>query len=706
MATNAPYYQIRGQFTNGANAAAFPPGIDDHDYVLPDPLATHHASSLSASGEHDDSQTSETRPAAVTLGENHNLVELIEAATTAAGQAADAIMNKEIQGPKLVQMSALGKRRRQESPERGDGGGTGSNQVQRDVAPMPKRLRTDAPTDPNVHGAEIEARNIQGTSMSPPAERLLQDARAVGVHSAAALFRPTREPARKYTRPPMSKLFMSLQLTPENFVQLQARAKAYMLDPSHPERQNCVGNRGKGDTDMVKLKLFNTVRDFLNDGVGDMFFGEEVEKPAEDDAIEAARALGAEGVPAEGKLVWPRDGNKIISLVTPLLRRMVTNERQRMYAIETRKGGLKKKDGSTGAGSRQGSHGPHMAAMGDQGGATQNVSHDSNSAIPLPVHHPHPQTSTSPTRLYHYPSGATNDMSHTLQTDPSIPVLPQSPHLELSTLPSKIKQRPLPTPATRAFSLRKIDIFLSHNDIPLKPSDRIVGPGPLMDFSWHQLQQKVRQRVDVALAMYPDLRPALGGQGQIDARSEEVKGGMVTEELRGLAVAARESCAVREGAVGGEAETSENVGSAAVRESSFDVSAAPTNTEPEAYSGESSIKGVDTSAHTVTGDNDTTSTSSTTAPLGDQNSQCPVSSKSDTPQCSSTEQGTQKPQAQKDNQERLQLVDSMSHNVKVKVMLTSGLKEMTSERDWEDAKVEIGYAVWANGRVTVVVEMD
>ena len=37
--------------------------------------------------------------------------------------------------------------------------------------------------------------------------------------------------------------------------------------------------------------------------------------------------------------IWPRDEQKIISLVMPLLRRMVTNERQRQYAIETRKGG-------------------------------------------------------------------------------------------------------------------------------------------------------------------------------------------------------------------------------------------------------------------------------------------------------------------------------------------------------------------------------
>lgn len=168
------------------------------------------------------------------------------------------------------------------------------------------------------------------------------DARAAGVHSAAALFRqPSASAAKKYTRPPMSKLYSSLNLSPENFLHLQAAAKAYMLDPAHPERQNCVGNRGKGDTDMVKLRLFNCVRDFLADGIGEKFFSEEASGAGPDGNGDGA-GFGEDGVPLK-KWVWPRDGNKIVSLVTPLLRRMVTNERQRQYAVETRKGGAGKK---------------------------------------------------------------------------------------------------------------------------------------------------------------------------------------------------------------------------------------------------------------------------------------------------------------------------------------------------------------------------
>lgn len=201
-----------------------------------------------------------------------------------------------------------------------------------------KRKRNDENLDPALAGAGLTGSQQQhsqnqhtphgyGNDMDlrpvPVPPQSLSEARAVGVHSAAALF---RQPSsnKKYTRPPMSKMFTSLELSPENFLHLQAAAKAYMLDDQHPERRDCVGQRGKGDTEMVKLRLWNCVRQFLEgEGNGERFFGENV----------VNEGMGPR------TYIWPRDQQKIISLVIPLLRRMVTNERQRQYAIETRKGG-------------------------------------------------------------------------------------------------------------------------------------------------------------------------------------------------------------------------------------------------------------------------------------------------------------------------------------------------------------------------------
>lgn len=193
-----------------------------------------------------------------------------------------------------------------------------------------KRKRGDDPLDPALTGSgfghpQQQQQQYDGDSLdirsAPP--QSLSDARSVGLHSAAALF---RQPSsnKKYTRPPMSKMFTSLELSPENFLHLQAAAKAYMLDDNHPERRDCVGQRGKGDTEMVKLRLWNCVKNFLEaEGNGERFFGENL----------VNEDMGPR------THIWPRDQQKIISLVIPLLRRMVTNERQRQYAIESRKGG-------------------------------------------------------------------------------------------------------------------------------------------------------------------------------------------------------------------------------------------------------------------------------------------------------------------------------------------------------------------------------
>lgn len=140
---------------------------------------------------------------------------------------------------------------------------------------------------------------------------------------ATAIHREPSASSTKYTRPPMSKLYKSLQVTHEGFLQLQAAAKEYMLDSSHPERRDCVGQRGKGDSELVKLRLLRCVKEFLTaEGNGEIFFG-------------AYASATAEGV--NRTMIWPTHEKEIIAAVTPLLRRMVTNERQRQYAVETRK---------------------------------------------------------------------------------------------------------------------------------------------------------------------------------------------------------------------------------------------------------------------------------------------------------------------------------------------------------------------------------
>ncbi|KAL5415251.1 hypothetical protein PMIN06_006934 [Paraphaeosphaeria minitans] len=269
----------------------------------------------------------------VALQETHNFVELLEAATTAADKA-QALAGHDTARAMTTQK---GKRKRT-SDSSGiceDGAEAGFKRARVPAIPHIARGSQEPQVDPGLGTPADSTRPCAPTSP--------------GIHSAAALFRrPSERNARKHTRLPMSKLFMSLQLSPESFLHLQSEAKSYMLSPAHPERQSCVGNRGKGDTDMVKLRLFYCVREFLAGGAGELYFGESTasKRQLEGDPREAARALGEDQVHADNDLVWPKDGNKLVGLVTPLLRRMVTNERQRVYAIETRKGGSRGKEGS------------------------------------------------------------------------------------------------------------------------------------------------------------------------------------------------------------------------------------------------------------------------------------------------------------------------------------------------------------------------
>ncbi|KAH8815610.1 hypothetical protein F5884DRAFT_772917 [Xylogone sp. PMI_703] len=190
----------------------------------------------------------------------------------------------------------------------------------------PKRPKVREPEDPEELALE---REIWGPEEGEEANEPISPSGNVittkipGVHSASALFRKPSAASKKYTRPPMAKLFLSLGISPEQFLHLQAAGKAYMLDEAHPERREAVGSRvkgrgGQGQSDITKMELFNCVEAFLKDeGWGERLYGGGT----------------------SSKLRWPEMRTKIISLVTPLLRRMVTNERQRLYAIEQRRSG-------------------------------------------------------------------------------------------------------------------------------------------------------------------------------------------------------------------------------------------------------------------------------------------------------------------------------------------------------------------------------
>ncbi|KAI9735669.1 MAG: hypothetical protein M1834_001685 [Cirrosporium novae-zelandiae] len=338
MATStAPYY---GSAIQGTNASDQNHQDDNRDIYPEIPQQDEPAPySVPSGNPHNANQD---RPDGQDVEMPHNIIDgqlsnLVEAAAAAAGQESRwaAQTDRQLQDTPTQRRSsrASGHDGIQEKifdhngiPNIGINGG-----LNRDDGAQARPRKRRRASSSEAHG-DSALMNALSQNMQPnppqvevrefPPQQSISDARAAGVHSAAALFRQPSASSKKYTRPPMSKMFADLELSPENFLHLQAAAKAYMLNDVHPERRDCVGQRGKGDSEMVKLRLWNCVKAFLEDeGNGERYFGLSAE------ASETRR------------LLWPKDEARIITLVIPLLRRMVTNERQRMYAIETRKGG-------------------------------------------------------------------------------------------------------------------------------------------------------------------------------------------------------------------------------------------------------------------------------------------------------------------------------------------------------------------------------
>ncbi|KAK4983123.1 hypothetical protein LTR50_007408 [Elasticomyces elasticus] len=328
MTSDGPYYQSLPVGYQQGNDE-FPQAIDKAESNTPAPTASVYPEPLPVGTDY-----AQLDPL---------MAGLIEAANAAQAQQSPGteVPAGEYNGQAQAE-AALATMRRKSKRKRDKSADTDG--IAEDATAAPKRQKRNSRGSAVVDITDNDDIQVTSTTNTAQESPNALGARSAGVHSAAALFREPSANSKKYTRPPMSKLFASLQLSPERFLYLQAAAKQYMLDPEHPERQDCVGSRGRGDSDMVKLKLYQCVRSFLEDeDMGLKYFGAdaEVEPNAQTDGT-----INYNDTPAR-KWTWPRDGDKIIALCTPLLRRMVTNERQRKYAVESRKGD-KNKDGTDG----------------------------------------------------------------------------------------------------------------------------------------------------------------------------------------------------------------------------------------------------------------------------------------------------------------------------------------------------------------------
>ncbi|CAG8974360.1 hypothetical protein HYALB_00011292 [Hymenoscyphus albidus] len=179
----------------------------------------------------------------------------------------------------------------------------------------PKRITTsprnlgECNDDDQRNGSETQNNYTRAMVCSPP-DNAIAVARRLGVQSAVPLYRKSTE------RNAVAKDFSSLQISGPLYLTLLAAAKSYMLDDKHPERREFVGRNAR--TTDVSGMLSSCCEEFLEQGWGEKCWG-----------------IGAEV--HEGFLQWPLNRRIIVKLTVPLLRRIVSNERQRLYAAQKRK---------------------------------------------------------------------------------------------------------------------------------------------------------------------------------------------------------------------------------------------------------------------------------------------------------------------------------------------------------------------------------
>jgi len=222
--------------------------------------------------------------------------------------------------------ASTGSRKRKQTPP-GDGGVL-EEQCSQAGGQTKKRKKRPVNTDAELASDRPAAQDEGSSFLSDPTA-----ARLAAAQTGSAIFRAPS--GKKSTRPAVAKEFRNLELCPESFHKMQAYAKKYMLDPEHPERKTYVGNRGQTDTAQIRHDLQKCVREFLEEGPGEEFFGPGSTAPSGDaeDSGGNSRSFS-----------WPADRELIIQLCSPLLRRMIVNERQREYALKTRREGKTQDD--------------------------------------------------------------------------------------------------------------------------------------------------------------------------------------------------------------------------------------------------------------------------------------------------------------------------------------------------------------------------
>jgi hypothetical protein len=278
---------------------------------------------------------------------------------------------------------------------------------------------------------------------------------------------------------------------------------------------------------------------------------------------------------------------------------------------------------------------------------------------------------------------------------------------------TKVKERALPTAADRAFDFHKISVFLAKDGLKLKVKDRIVGPGPLNDYSWTEFQDRIVWLIRLALATYPQLRPESLRKASQDEIYQTLKS-MGPEALRGLAVAATKIQSHVNNANGPDSELRiDSITEPTPTVPPIDTTVATTASAGRVPYPDLPSPNPDVREYEASRQNSVDASSPSASVHGIAPNSAPTSPRhtapkaplQPTPPLPATPGEVDRTVSQAFSGWASIFPQSEIPRYIVKAMLTTGLSEIKDEQDWQNAKLDVGYAVWANGTMSVVVEL-
>jgi hypothetical protein len=139
----------------------------------------------------------------------------------------------------------------------------------------------------------------------------------------ATTITPSGDTPRRSSRPAVDVIFNGTQLAPMPYIKLNDDVHAFMINTDHPERLDIIGTKRRiGSLEAAKNKLHDLAEQFVSEGAGENFYAPNAYADVPNAPVRT--------------MFWPQNYHDIVRAIKPIMRKVVTNERARVYQANRR----------------------------------------------------------------------------------------------------------------------------------------------------------------------------------------------------------------------------------------------------------------------------------------------------------------------------------------------------------------------------------